>query len=109
MKQNSSGGVMESTLRPKNPVKRRQLLLASGVHKRAINYRDDGKMACPFLMTCCIMANGNPIYIPTTDAVLFPAQFVAVTGSIAARLVTAVVQPSVTEVINHFSRNHGFP
>lgn len=61
MKQNPRGVVMESTLRPKNPVKRRQLLLASGVHKREINYRDDGKMACPFLMTCCIMTNGNPI------------------------------------------------
>ena len=73
MKQNSSGGVMESTLRPKNPVKRRQLLLASGVHKREINYRDDGKMACPFLMTCCIMANGNPIYNTDYGCCLIPS------------------------------------
>lgn len=68
-----SGGVMESTLRPKNPVKRRQLLLAIGVHKREINYRDDGKMACPFLMTCCIIANGNPIYNTDYGCCLIPS------------------------------------
>ena len=69
----SSGGVMESTLRPKNPVKRRQLLLASGVHRRAIKYCVDGKMVCPFLMTCCIMANGNPIYNTDYGCCLIPS------------------------------------
>lgn len=68
-----SGGVMEPTLRPKKPVKRLQLLLASGVHKRAINYCDDGKMACPFLMTSHIMANGNPIYNTDYGCCLIPS------------------------------------
>ena len=69
----SSGGVMESTLRLKNSVKRLQLLLASGVHRRAINYCVDGKMVCPFLMTCCIMANGNPIYNTDYVCCLIPS------------------------------------
>ena len=91
------GDVMESTLLPENPVKRLQPFLESGVHEGIINYCDDGKLACPFLMTCCIMANGFRYTRRTTDAVQFPAQFkfVAVTGCIAVRLVTAVVQPSV--------------
>ena len=80
----------EATLQPANPAKRIQPLdLLKRIHKiqkRGINC-PDGRSSCPSGDTCCLLSSNGYGCCPH---LLTP--FVAMTGSIAVRRVTAVVQ-----------------
>lgn len=77
----------EATLQPANSAKRIQPLdLLKRFHKRGINC-PDGRSSRPSGDTCCLLSSNGYGCCPH---LLTP--FVAMTGSIAVRRVTAVVQ-----------------